>query len=941
MEYNKTLNLPKTPFPMKANLPQKELQIQKKWDELRIYDLIQEKNIDKQKFILHDGPPYANGNIHMGHALNKILKDVIVKYKSMSGFSASFIPGWDCHGLPIEFQLFKKLGISKNEIERIEFRKKATKYALHFVEVQKGEFKRLGIFADWDNPYLTMSYEYEAKIIEVFKQLVKAGYIYRGLKPVYWCLNCETALAEAEVEYNTCTSPSIYVKFPLEKESISFLGKGEFPLLPSILIWTTTPWTLPANQALCFHPEFDYVVTHSKLSGGKEEILIIAKDLLSSVMDKIGAQKYEIIRIFKGKELEGIKCKHPFLKRTSLGILGDFVSLDEGTGIVHIAPGHGQEDYEVGLRYNLPIFSPVNSKGRFTEEMDLFSGQKVWDCDAKIIQKIEDKKCLLYKEEISHSFPHCWRCKEPVIFRSTEQWFMRVDKNNLRDAMIREIKNVKWIPAMGENRITSMVENRPDWCLSRQRYWGIPLPIFYCQNCNEPLLNEEAIENVRQLFSQEGSDIWFTKKPEEILSNGICCLKCGKGIFRTEEDILDVWFDSAVSSEAVLKARNSHIFPADLYLEGSDQHRGWFQVSLMISCALQKKAPFRSVLTHGFIVDGEGKKMSKSLGNVIVPQEITKDYGADILRLWVSSENYAEDVRISKDILNQLVDTYRRIRNTIRYLLANLYDFTPDQKVLYKELEEIDKWALHKVQKKISEVVWGYQNYQFHQVYKLIHNFCVVDLSSFYLDVLKDRLYTFQADSKERKSAQTVMYEILLALVRLLAPILSHTCEETWQYLPSKIKETSIFLSNFPEENENWKSEEIEKKWEKILKIRSIVTKALEKARSLRIIGNSLEAKVEIYTSALEWYRFLQSNKDLWTTVFIVSQVDFFDRECPQATYWDEDLPSFKIKVSFARGVKCVRCWNYSESVGEDKGHPQLCRRCAEVIKKLRIKYQK
>ncbi len=933
MEYNKTLNLPKTKFPMKANLPQKEIQIQKVWSELKLYDLIQKKNMNKKKFILHDGPPYANGNIHMGHALNKILKDIIVKYKSMSDFSVPFVPGWDCHGLPIEFQLFKKLGINKNEIERVKFRRKAAQYALKFVKVQKEEFKRLGIFADWENPYLTINPNYEAKTIKVFKELVKKGYIYRGVKPVYWCISCETALAEAEVEYMDHSSPSIYVKFDLKEESISLLGKEKFTSLPSVLVWTTTPWTLPANQALCFHPEFDYALTYCKFSSDKEELLIIAKDLLPALKDKIGIEEYKVVKILKGRELSGIKCKHPFLEKISVGILGDFVSIEEGTGVVHIAPGHGQEDYAAGLRYNLPIYSPVDEKGRFTKEVELFSGQNVWDCNSKIIEKIKESGNLLYTREIEHSYPHCWRCKKPVIFRSTDQWFMKIDKNDLRSVAVAESTKVNWIPSAGEKRIKAMVENRPDWCLSRQRYWGIPLPIFYCRECNEPLLNEEAIEAVGELFSKEGSDSWFIRKPEEILSSDIRCLKCGKGVFKKEEDILDVWFDSAVSSEAVLKMRDFLSWPADLYLEGSDQHRGWFQVSLLISCALNGKAPFGSVLTHGFIVDGEGKKMSKSLGNVIAPQEIIKDYGADILRLWVSSENYAEDIRLSGEIINQSIDTYRRIRNTIRYLLSNLNDFNFEQKVSYEQLEEIDKWALHKLQKLIEEVIYGYNNYQFHRVYKLIHNFCAVQLSSFYLDVLKDRLYTFQVDSKQRRSAQTVMSEILLSIVKLLAPILSHTCEEVWQFLSKK--EKSVFLSDFPRENNLWKNDDLDEKWAKILKVKSIVTRALEKARTGKIIGNSLEAKIEIYTTAVDWYQFLQENKNIWATVFIVSQVDFFDSEGPSDAYKDEDLPLLKIKVSFAVGEKCVRCWNYSERVGEDSEHSQLCHRCVTVVKNM------
>ncbi|MFB0527495.1 MAG: isoleucine--tRNA ligase [bacterium] len=944
MEYNKTINLPATRFQMKADLPKREPGIQKMWKEMKLYETIQEKNKSGPRYILHDGPPYANGNIHIGTALNKILKDIVVKFKLMEGFNVPFVPGWDCHGLPIEYQLLRNLGLRKEEIDRVDFRRKARAYAQEFAGIQKEEFKRLGNFGYWENSYFTMSYDYEAKIIEIFKRLVGQGYIYRGKKPVYWCANCETALAEAEVEYSNHASHSVYVKFPVKK-----LGKDKetkLGLPASVLIWTTTPWTLPANVALAFHPEYEYVWVKLSPSApsSKEEIIIVAKELVSNLMERFGIKNYDVLKVSRGKDFEGIVCSHPFMERDSLGILADFVTLEEGTGIVHIAPGHGQEDYQIGLKYKLPVLAPVDVKGKFTEEVPQFSGVDVFSSNKLIIEKMQNSSHLLLSEEIVHTYPHCWRCKRPIIFRATAQWFLDVDRNKLRERMLKAIRRVEWIPKIGENRISSMVETRPDWCLSRQRYWGVPLPIFYCKNCGEPLMSVESIGAVQDLVLKEGSDAWYIKREGEILPRNIECPKCKEKEFVKEKDILDVWFDSGVSHEAVLRERENLSWPADLYLEGSDQHRGWFQTSLIPAVALEKAPPFRSVLTHGFVVDGEGRKMSKSIGNVIAPQEIIEKYGAEILRLWVASEDYCEDIRISSEILGHLIDGYRRIRNTIRFLLGNLNDFNLSKKVRYEEMSEIDQWVLHRLQELISQVVEDYESFELHRVYRAIHNFCTRELSSFYLDVLKDRLYTFDKDSLPRRSAQTVLYELAVSLMKLTAPILAHTAEEAWQMMP-EVKEPSVFLTNLPGVEKKYWNQRLAKKWEEILLLRKSVVKALEIARKEEIIGSSLEAEVDLYTQEKKLVSLLHNYQKDWKEILIVSEVKIMQevpsvfsgigKEKSEVMMRSEEMPELHIGVRRAPGKKCVRCWNWSLTVGENREHTQLCARCVEVVKNL------
>ncbi len=919
MEYNKTVNLPKTSFSMKAELTKKEPLIQKTWEEKNIYKRMVEKNKDGSMYILHDGPPYANGHIHLGHALNKILKDIIIKYKSLNGYFTPFIPGWDCHGLPIEYQIFKDKHLKKEQIDYVQFRKEAADYAKKFIEIQKKEFKRLGVFADWENVYLTLNKEYEASIINVFKRLVSKHYIYRMKKPVYWCFDCQTALAEAEIEYQDKFSDSIYVKFPVKEWETEKNTKF------SVLIWTTTPWTLPANKAVAFNPNEEYLFW--KVDG---EILLIAKHRLADIQSKFN-KTGSIIKKIIGEKLKGIKVISPISKDVSIGILADFVSLEEGTGVVHIAPGHGEEDFQIGIKNNLEVFSPVDEKGRFTKEIERYEGLNVFKSNEKIMNELESEGLLLYKEKIKHSYPHCWRCKNPVIFRATPQWFLSIDENKLRIKMLSSIRNTEWIPSFGEKRIYSMVEFRPDWCLSRQRFWGVPIPVFYCNKCNEPILSEDVISVVEELFRKEGSDIWFVKTPEEILPKDIKCKRCKSTLFRKENDILDVWFDSGISHEAVLKSSSLH-WPAELYLEGSDQHRGWFQTSLITAVATEERAPYKTVLTHGFVVDGEGKKMSKSLGNVISPQEVIDKYGADILRLWTSSENYQDDIRISERILEQLVDGYRKVRNTFKFLLGNIYDFTEKDKLDYIELKEIDKFMLHRLQILIKDVKEEYDRFLFHHVFRKIHNFCVIELSSFYLDILKDRLYTFSSNHKLRRSSQTVLYELIFNLVNLISPILSFTAEEVWSYLKEKFNtfSESVFLSDFPNINEDYISYELERKWNKILEIKEEVNKALEIARTKKLIGNSLEAKVIISSSETVI-------RDIdWEETLIVSQFEFKDvfSVSPPVIMKSQILTDLTIGIDKASGKKCIRCWRYCESVGNDFIHPQLCARCIKMLKK-------
>jgi len=922
MDYKKTLNLPQTDFPMKANLPKREPSVLKEWKEKGIEGKIRGKKGKEGKYILHDGPPYANGDIHIGHALNKILKDVIVKYKTMKGFSAPYVPGWDCHGLPVEHQLFKELGISKHEIDKVKFRKKAHKFAMKFVDIQKEQFKRLGIFGDWEDPYLTLAPAYEAAILESFQKLVKDGYIYRGLKPINWCIKCETALAEAEVEYENHVSPSVYVKFKLlNPEKLSVVSCQLSDKDVYFLIWTTTPWTLAANVAIAVHPDLEYTFLETG-----SQTLIMASDLVARTMEKAGV-KYTIKKKVKGKELENLICRHPFLDRKSRVVLANYVSNVEGTGCVHTAPGHGTEDYRTGVKYKLDVVMPVNPKGHFDKTAgDELSGMHIFKADKKIIEILTKKKLLFSSGDVEHSYPHCWRCKQPVITRATKQWFINVDHNDLRKRALKKIEEVSWVPDIGKSRIGGMVENRPDWCLSRQRYWGVPIPAFYCKSCGYELLDADAIESVKKIVAREGTDAWFIKDSRELLPENFKCPKCKNGDFLKEQDILDVWFDSGVSHHAVLKQRKELEFPCQLYLEGSDQHRGWFQTALLTSLGISDEAPYKSVLTHGFVVDGEGKKMSKSLGNVISPQEVIVKYGADILRLWVAASNYNDDVRISDQILARTAEAYRKIRNTIKFILGNIYDFDlKKDSVKASARYEIDRWAVSKAHSVLKEVTRLYERFEFHKIYRTLYTFCIRELSSFYLDILKDRLYTYGKNSVGRRSAQSSLYEILVILEKLIAPILVFTAEEAWKNtnlhpVGGGGPVESIHLSSWPEHDEKLIDASLQERWDRLIDIRALVLKAIEEKRMKGEVGSSLEAKVSLTSKNNLTLTFLKPFKDELHSIFIVSEVDVVE---------GGESEDIDILVQKATGQKCQRCWNYSVTVGEDG----LCKRCVGVVK--------
>ncbi|HIJ60584.1 MAG TPA: isoleucine--tRNA ligase [Nitrospirae bacterium] len=919
-DYKDTLNLPQTDFPMKANLPQKEPEILTYWNEKSIYQSILEKNKDKQSYILHDGPPYANGNIHIGHALNKVLKDIIVKYKSMKGFYTPFVPGWDCHGLPIELQVDKNLGEKKDTIDKLQKRQLCREYALKYMSIQREDFKRLGIFGDWSSPYLTMSYEYESAIAKDFFVFVKRGSVYKGKKPVHWCPSCITALAEAEVEYNEKESPSIYVKFNLLDKPDFLETNNE----TSILIWTTTPWTLPANLALAVNEDVNYALLDTE-----KGFIIIAEDNIKSIHEK-GIITGSVIKAFSGKKLVGLKAQHPFIDRKSIVVSGDFVSIGEGTGIVHIAPGHGEDDYEVGLKHGLDIYAPVDDSGKFTSSVSQFQGQFVFKANEAIIDLLKSKDMLIGAEKIKHSYPHCWRCKKPVIFRATAQWFISMDVNNLRQNCINEINNVRWIPAWGKDRIYGMVQTRPDWCISRQRAWGVPITLLTCENCGAFVNDDSLFGKIVDLFAEQGADVWYKIEVDELLGSNFKCPTCSNKTFKKETDILDVWFDSGVSHSAVLENSKILKWPADMYLEGSDQHRGWFQSSLLASVGTRDKAPYRTVLTHGFTVDGQGKKMSKSMGNVIAPQEVIKNHGAEIIRLWVSAEDYQEDIRLSKEIINRLTEAYRKIRNTGRYLLGNTYDF--DGKDYRKHLLEIDRWAMSRLQMLIKRVSNSYEKFAFYEIYHSLYNFCVNDMSSFYLDILKDRLYTFKKDSPQRRSAQWVLHNVLITMTKLIAPILSFTAEEMWQYISFKDAK-SVFLSTFPTADESFIDESLEKNYEVLIKIRDEVNKALELKRQDKFIGNSLEAKLIIYCPD-NHYNLLNERRDFLRYLLIVSMVEIIKDKKPdnQNAFKGEKVENLFIIVEKAPGKKCERCWNYSEKVGTFKDYPELCERCYSVV---------
>ena len=918
VDYGKTLNLPRTDFPMRGGLPDKEPKMLEEWQEKDLYKKRLERNRNKgRKFVLHDGPPYANGGIHLGTALNKVLKDIIIRYHDMKGYFSPYIPGWDTHGLPTELKAIKEKGLNRHETDPVVFRQACEEIARKYIDIQRQSFKRLGVMGDWDHPYITLEPKFEAKQIGVFGRMAELGCIYKGMRPVYWCPSCETALAEAEIEYQEDQGNSIYVKFPMKDDKGKLKGIVDTLDNLFVVIWTTTTWTLPGNLAISMNPEFVYAVVEAE----NGERYIMAKELVGNVMKVAGIEQYKILGEIMGSELEYTVCSHPFLDRDSLVIVGDHVTLDAGSGCVHTAPGHGAEDFEVCKKYpEIGVIVPVDDKGHLTKEAGPFAGLYYKAANKAILQHLKDSGMLLAEEHIVHQYPHCWRCKEPIIYRATEQWFISINK--IRQQALDAIKDVRWIPEWGEERISKMVEERGDWCISRQRIWGLPIPIFYCKSCGKPIINKETIEAVQKLFEKEGSNAWFRHDASEILPRGYTC-ECGGTEFTREKDIMDVWFDSGSSHIAVAEPNPDLGWPVDMYLEGSDQHRGWFQSSLLTATAVKGRAPYRQVLTHGYVVDGQGRKMSKSLGNGIDPMDICKQYGADILRLWVASSDYKTDIRISGDILKQLSENYRKIRNTARFILGNLSDFNPDRDcVPYDELEELDKWALMRLNQLIAKIENAYSEYDFHIMTHAIHNFCVVDMSNFYLDVTKDRMYASRPDSKARRAGQTAMFVILDTLTRLLAPVLVFTADEIWKYLPHREQDNaeSVMLNDWPAVDPRYDNAELENKWDRILEVRDSVLRALEEARNKKLIGQSLEAKVVLKTKG-KLKEFLSANRDILPTVFITSQVEITDG--------DNEL---EVEIVPADGKKCERCWLYSEAVGRDHEHPTLCERCSKTI---------
>lgn len=916
MDYSKTLNLLQTDFPMRGNLPQAEPKMQEWWNEVDMYAKVQESRRGKPKWVLHDGPPYANGDIHIGHALNKTLKDIVVRFKTLQGYDAPYVPGWDTHGLPIEQAIANSGKVDRKKMSVPEFRDYCKAYALEWVEKQKEQFKRVGIRGDWNNPYITLQPHFEAQQIRLFGGMVEKGYIYKGLKPVYWSPSSESALAEAEIEYRDKTSPSIYVAFDVKD------GKGKLPQDAAIVIWTTTPWTLPANLGISVHPEFDYAVVEA---AGRKYVL--AQGLVEAASKEIGWTDVKVLSTVKGSELDRATCKHPFYDRESLVMNGQHVTLEAGTGCVHTAPGHGEDDFVIGQKYGIGVLNPIDDQGHFTKEAPGFEGVFYEKGNSLVIAKLEESGHLLKQLQIQHQYPHDWRTKKPVIYRATEQWFASIDK--FRQAMLDEIKRIDWTPEWGEVRLHNMIADRGDWCISRQRSWGVPIPIVYCRSCNHPLVNNATIEHIAGIFEKEGSNAWFLKSDQELLPAGTKCPDCGNGEFRKETDIMDVWFDSGSSHMGVLEAREELQWPADLYLEGSDQYRGWFNSSLITGVAVKGEAPYKGILSHGFTLDGEGRKMSKSLGNTVDPNQVCQKLGADILRLWVASVDYQSDHRISDAILNQITEVYRKIRNTLRFMLGNLGGFDPKtDRVPASAMSELDRFALARLHRMIDRVTKAFDAYEFHIVYQTIHHFCAVEMSSFYLDIIKDRLYANATHDSARKASQTVMYDALVAITTLMSPILPHTADEVWKFIPGT-ELFSVQIAELPKADAALYDAALERKWEQFLDVRDEVLKALEDARQNKVIGNSLGAKVVLYPTE-ETAALLKGFEQL-DQLFIVSQAELGGAfgAAPETALKGKHTA---VEVVPADGEKCERCWIVTPEVGQSKEHPTLCKRCNEVV---------
>jgi isoleucyl-tRNA synthetase len=921
-DYKKTLNLPQTQFAMKANLPQNEPKRLARWDEANLYQQIRAKSAGREKFVLHDGPPYANGHIHIGHALNKILKDLVVKSRTMMGYDSPYVPGWDCHGLPIEHQVDKELGPKKRDMSPAEFRRACRDFADKFVSIQRDDFKRLGVLGDWDHPYTTMSYEYESAIAGALGRFFATGSVYKGLKPVHWCTHCQTALAEAEVEYDDHTSPSVYVRFRAEDEVAKRIGvPADLPLYA--VIWTTTPWTLPANLAIALRRDFEYSVVKRP-----DGYYIVASELLAEVAKKVGWGAPEVVATFKGSDIEGLKYRHAWIDRDGVFLTGEHVTLDAGTGLVHTAPGHGADDYNLGRAHGLPIYTPVNHRGELTSDVPEWQGVHVFKANPLIVEMMRERGVLLAEEKITHQYPKCWRCKTPIIFRATEQWFISMDETDLRKKALEEIGRVRWLPSWGEERIRGMVENRPDWCISRQRLWGVPITVLYCDACSETVSNSAFFEKVTTHFAAEGADAWYVRPASDFLTEGFRCA-CGSAAFRKESDILDVWFDSGCSHVAVLRRRPELTWPSRIYLEGHDQHRGWFQSSLLVGVGIEGGAPYDQVITCGFVVDEKGRKMSKSIGNVVSPLDVIKQYGADILRMWVAMIDYRDDMAIGKEILTRIAEAYFKIRNTARFLLANLYDFDPARdRVAWDAMRPVDRWLLSRADEVWERCRRGYEEFEFHVIYHKIVELCTVDVSAVYASIMKDTLYCEAADSPARRSAQSAMFDILDGLVRIAAPILSFTADEIYESLPGA-KESSVHLALFPPKGPQMNEGE-RAAWERVFALRDAVSKVLERARAAQQIGQSLEADITL-TGPFDPAAFLGGLPIDLAQIFIVSHVDF-----DHASTASDIEPvvvggagPVGIVMKPARGEKCARCWQYREEVAQ--GH-DICDRCRVVV---------
>ena len=930
-DYKKTLNLPLTTFPMKGSLTQNEPKVLDGWNAADAYGAMIAANEGRESYVLHDGPPYANGHIHIGHAMNKILKDVIVKHRNLTGRQAQYVPGWDCHGLPIELKVEQELG-GKNKFSILEIRKKCREYALKYLDIQREEFKRLGVLGTWDKPYLTMTPDYETATARELANFYKKGSVQRNKKPIYWCGSCETALAEAEVEYDDHSSPSIYVRFPLEADKLAEVFPQAAAGKTFIVIWTTTPWTIPDNLAVAVHPDFEYDL----LQAG-DSFYILAKELVEVCAAKFGWSEWKALATVNGAALEGLVARHPFYDRPSPVVTADYVTLEAGTGCVHTAPGHGREDYETGLRHGLEILSPLDDQARFLPSVEFFGGKNVFEANPMVVAKLTEVGHLLGSEKIRHSYPHCWRCKKPVIFRATTQWFIAMEHADLRGKTLDAIDNkVRWVPAWGKERIHSMIKFRPDWCISRQRMWGVPIIALLCKDCGDAYFDGDWAHSIVDRFATHptGADYWFEAALGDVVPDGLTCPKCGGTHWEKEDDILDVWFDSGTSFAAVVEGREECSFPADLYLEGTDQHRGWFHSSLLASMGTRGVPPYKAVLTHGFVLDGQGRKMSKSIGNVVAPQEIIEKHGAEVLRLWVASENYQEDLRISDEIIGRLVDAYRKIRNTCRFILGNLSDFDPATDLVpTADMLPLDRYALNMVRGRHQAIQAAYESFEFHKVYHTLHNLCTTDLSSYYLDIIKDRVYVNGAPSLKRRSAQTALYHMLLMIMGDMAPILSFTAEEIFQHLPQAMRPagSTVFAMRVPEIAGPLLTEEEEAVWNLVFAVRGDVTRAIEPLRQSKALGHSLDARVTVHAAG-EAFAALSGVAAELRDVFIVSQALVTDSPAPAEAVRGE-VEGVAVTIARALGEKCARCWIYDENLGTDPQHPQACPRCTQVLK--------